>query len=159
MNRSEPIIREGNTDDLEELQQLFVYTLTTICKKDYNEEQIIAWTSSIENKQRWLDILTKQYIIVAQDKDKIIGFASLDNGNYIDLFYVHKDYLRQGVGKKLYAGLEREAVKHKKKTLHSDVSKTARPFFEKKGFSIVAKQAVVRQGVELMNYKMKKDLN
>ena len=42
--------------------------------------------------------------------------------------------------------------------LTSDVSKTARPFFEKVGFEVIKKQTVVRQGVELTNFKMKKKI-
>ena len=41
----------------------------------------------------------------------------------------------------------------------SDVSKTARQFFEKVGFEVIEEQSVVRKNVELTNYKMKKKLN
>lgn len=60
------IIRRGNLDDLIEIQQLFVDTIVNICKKDYNSKQIKAWCSSAENNQRWIEILTNQFLIVAK---------------------------------------------------------------------------------------------
>lgn len=152
------MIRKGQIEDLTELQQLFVDTIKNICKTDYNSEQINVWASSVENSQRWQDIVTKQFLIVAQDNGKIIGFCSLDNGNYIDLLYVHKDYQRQGIAHKLYADIEKEATRQGQTKLISDVSKTARPFFESIGFKEVSEQTVIRQSVELTNFKMTKEL-
>ena len=151
-------IRYGQPSDLNELQQLFVDTIKTVCKADYNDQQINVWTSSIDNKQRWLDIIENQLLLVAQEKDKVVGFCSLDNYNYIDLFYVHKDKQGQGVARQLYQDIESEAIKNGQKQLISDVSITARPFFEKVGFTVLSKQTVIRQEVELTNYKMTKDL-
>ncbi|MEO8583265.1 MAG: GNAT family N-acetyltransferase [Flavitalea sp.] len=100
-------IREGHLGDLLELQQLFVYTISNVCQTDYDNKQIIAWIATIENYQRWQDILKNQFVLVAQDKESITGFCSLDNGNYIDLLYVHKDYQRQGIAHRLYDDIEK----------------------------------------------------
>lgn len=151
-------IRKGQPDDLMELQQIFVDTISSVCTADYDAQQIKVWTSSIQNKERWNQIMTNQYIKVAQKGYKIIGFASLDNGNYVDALYVHKDYQRQGIAKKLYIDIEEEAKRKGTTKLNSAVSITARPFFEKIGFKIIKKQTVVRQNVELTNFKMMKKL-
>lgn len=156
------IIRKGRIDDLPQLQKLFVDTVTTICKTDYNNDQIEAWTSDTKNNtkgQRWLDIMSNQFVLVAQQAEKIIGFATLDSGQFIDLLYVHKDYQRQGVAGRLYADIENEAKRQKRTILTSDVSKTARPFFEKQKFKVVTEQAVNRKSVILTNYKMTKTLD
>lgn len=151
-------IRQGHLNDLTDLQNLFVETISTICKTDYNEEQIKVWTSSVEKKDRWLDILTNQYLLVAEDKEKIIGFCSLDKGNYLDLLYVHKDFQRQGIANKLFVEIENEAKRQGQIILTSDVSKTARPFFEKVGFEIITEQTVEIQGINLTNFKMTKKI-
>lgn len=109
MNERNFKVRQGQANDLADLQKLFVYTITTICKSDYNKQQIEVWASSVDNKQRWDEIMTKQFVLVAQQDNKIVGFATLDNGNYIDLLYVHKDHQRQGIADKLYAEIETEA--------------------------------------------------
>ncbi len=150
--------RKGQIDDLSELQQLFAETVSNICKSDYNNKQIEAWISSIENKQRWHDILTKQFVLVALDKDKITGFCTLDDGNYIDLLYVHKDYQRQGVARKLYDNIEKEAKKQNQTKLTADASITAKSFFEGLGFKMLKEQTVKIKDVELTNFKMIKDI-
>lgn len=156
--RNHFIVRKGQINDLTELQKLFVDTITTICTSDYDKQQIEAWTSSVENKQRWDEIITKQFILVAQDQDKIVGFATLDNGNYFDFLYVHKDHQRQGIAQRLLDDIEAEARRLKQLVLTSDVSKNAKPFFEKKGFKTLEEQTSIRQGVEIINYKMIKQL-
>ncbi len=102
--------------------------------------------------------MTTQFVLVAEENNKITGFCTLENGNYIDLFYVHKDHLRQGIGYKLYVEIEKEARRQKQAELTSNVSKTARPFFEKMKFKVIEQQTVNLKGVELNNYKMTKVL-
>ncbi len=152
------LVRKGQKNDLAELQKLFVDTIRTICAVDYDKQQIEVWTSSVENKKRWNEIMTKQFILVAQDQEKIVGFATLDNGRYVDLLYVHKDHQRQGIAQRLLDDIETEARRLNQHELTSDVSKTAKPFFEKNGFKSLEKQTILRQGVEIVNYKMVKQL-
>ena len=156
MNISEILIRPVKHSDLQEMQKMFVDTITAICKNDYTPEQIKVWTSSVENRQRWTDKLNSQYFIIAELENKIVGYASLECNNYIDFLYVHKDYQRQGIADKLYAAIEKEVIKRKMTVLNSDVSETARCFFEKKGFKIIAPKTNIINTVEIVNYKMTK---
>jgi putative acetyltransferase len=158
MNDSKISIRPAKLSDLTEMQKMFVDTILTICKEDYSPDQLKVWTSSIEDTQRWADKLTSQYFLVAELDYKIAGYASLENNDYLDFLYVHKNYQRQGIAGKLYSKIEIEAINKKATCLHSDVSKTARPFFEKVGFTTVMEQTITRQGAELINYKMTKQL-
>ena len=158
MTNSNITIRQGQSIDLSELQQLFVDTIETVCKADYNDQQIKVWTSSIENKKRWLEIIEKQLLLVAIEQEKIVGFCSLDNYNFIDLLYVHKDEQGKGIARMLYQEIELESIKNGQKKLTSNVSITAKPFFENVGFTVLSKQTVVRQEIELTNYKMVKDI-
>jgi putative acetyltransferase len=151
-------IKKGLSNDLLELQGLFVDTISNVCRTDYNRNQIDAWTSTIENQKRWQDILTNQFVLLARDKEILVGFCTLDKGNYVDFLYVHKDYQRQGVAYKLYLEIEQEAKRQLQTELTSEVSKTARLFFEKVGFKVMNEQTVMVQDVELTNYKMTKKL-
>ena len=158
MKSSKISIRLSNLSDLTEMQKMFVDTISTICKDDYSPEQIKVWTSSIENTQRWTDKLTSQYFLIAELDSKIVGYASLENNNYLDFLYVHKDHQRQGIADKLYSEIEKEAIKRKATVLNSDVSETARRFFEKKGFKTITLQTNIIKDVEIRNYKMTKTL-
>lgn len=137
---------------------MFVDTISTICKDDYTPQQIKVWTSSIENTQRWTDKLTSQYFLIAELDNKIVGYASLENNDYFDFLYIHKDFQRLGIADRLYTEIEKEAIKRKATILTSDVSKTARGFFEKKGFKTIARQTNIIKDVEIVNYKMTKQL-
>jgi len=140
------------------MQEMFVDTISTICKDDYSPDQIKVWTSSIENTQRWTDKLSSQYFLIADLDNKIVGYASLENNDYLDFLYVHKDYQRQGIADRLYCEIEKEVIKKGATVLHSDVSKTARPFFEKKGFKTIDTQTNLMKGIKIINYKMTKTI-
>lgn len=158
MSNSKIAIRFPELSDLAEMQKMFVDTISTICIEDYSPEQIKVWISLTENTQRWTYKLTSQYFLVAELDNKIVGYASLENNDYLDLLYVHKDYQRQGIADRLYSEIEKEAIKRKATVLSSDVSKTARRFFEQKGFETVAAQTNIIKDVEIVNYKMTKKL-
>jgi putative acetyltransferase len=158
MNRSEIVIRPASLSDLAEIQQLFVDTISSICKNDYSPAQIKVWTASVNNIQRWMDKLTSQYFLIATLDNKIVGFSSLENSDYLDFLYVHKDFQRLGIACKLYNEIEKEAINRQATVLHSDVSITAKPFFEKQGFKSITPQTNLLQGVEIINFKMAKIL-
>ncbi|MCS4301727.1 GNAT family N-acetyltransferase [Chryseobacterium sp. BIGb0232] len=152
------ILREGNQYDLPEMLQLFKDTITTVCNKDYNTDQLEAWKSGADNQERWEKVISKQYILIAESENKMAGFCTLDQGNYIDLLFIHKDYQHQGIASKLYRLIEKEALQQNQKFLTADVSKTAKPFFERMNFKIIQEQIVSVKGVDLVNYKMEKSL-
>ncbi|WP_274474240.1 GNAT family N-acetyltransferase [Mangrovimonas aestuarii] len=150
------ILRRATLNDMNELHELFVDTIKQTCKSDYGSEQIRVWTASVKNTSRWTQAISEQYFIVAEINGVIAGFGSLKDGNYIDFMYVHKDYQGKGVANCIYSDLESESKRFKTKTLTSDVSKTAQPFFEKKGFEVVLENINIRDGVEINNYLMRK---
>lgn len=150
--------RNATISDLNEMQQLYIETIQSVCKKDYNEAQREAWISGVKNTERWIAVIETQYVLLAVIENKIAGFATLKDGDYIDFFYIHKDFQRQGIADKLLTKLELEAQKQHSKMITSDISITAKPFFEKKGFVTKAEQKNIHLDVELINYKMEKNL-
>ncbi|MBL0735689.1 GNAT family N-acetyltransferase [Flavobacterium sp. GN10] len=150
--------RNAVISDLEEMQKLYVETIQSVCKNDYNPEQIEAWTYGVKNKERWIEVIEKQFVLLAIIENQITGFGTLKDKNYIDFFYIHKDFQRQGIADKILKELELEAKNQHSKIITSDISITAKPFFERKGFAVKAEQRNIRLGVELINYKMEKEI-
>lgn len=157
-NNPDILIRKGIKEDLPEILMLFQDTITSICKDDYSNEQLEAWRSGADNKERWINVIQDQFVLVAVYHHQIIGFCTLDQGDYIDLLFVHKDYQHQGIASQLYSFIEEEAIRQNKKQLTAEVSKTAKSFFERLGFHIITEQTVNVKGIDLTNYKMKKNL-
>lgn len=140
------------------MRELYRGTITTVCANDYDEVQRAVWASTADNAERWANLIKEQHVLLAISDGKIAGFSSLRDGDYLDFMYVHKDCQRMGVAKTLLKAIEQKALEMGCTVITSDVSKTARPFFERKGYTVLAEQVNQRQGVELINYKMKKDL-
>jgi|LULL01.1.fsa_nt_gb GNAT superfamily N-acetyltransferase len=156
-------IKELASNDLsekakEELLKLFCLTINTINFGDYSKEQVEMWGSKERLKDRWSSSFDKKKIFVCCDNGKYLGFCELDDGGYIDRFYVAFDSVGKGVGRKLYYALETSAEKRGIEKLCSNASITAKPFFEKLGFSVIAEQKVVIEGVEYVNYRVEKKL-
>ncbi|HEY0897406.1 MAG TPA: GNAT family N-acetyltransferase [Sphingobacteriaceae bacterium] len=151
-------ITQASVYDLPKLQTLYTETIENICVKDYGPEQIAAWTAGAGNLERWLTAIKTQYFLVARTGSTVTGFGSLKDGEYIDFLYVHKDYQGTGVAGKIYARLEQRAAGLGKRELTADVSRTARAFFEKKGFEVQRENQNLIRGVTVINYRMKKTL-
>lgn len=93
----------------------------------------------------------------------------MDDTGYLDRLYVHKDYQGRGVATAICDRLEEDfclsrgrllqnsaVQKRKNDTFTTHASITARPFFEKRGYTVVKAQQVVRKGISIRNYIMRK---
>jgi len=149
-------LRAANLSDLPEIQKLFVETIMAICKGNYSPEQLAVWCYAAKNTERWANKINRHYFLIAELDNKMIGFASLDDNDYVDLLFVHKDYQRRGIADKLYSDIEKEGIRRKITLLHANVSITAKSFFENKAFKTVKEQKNIKEGVEIINYKMEK---
>ena len=141
------------------MKSLYRDTIMTVCAADYNAKQIQAWSLTAERSDSLARRIETQLFFVAMSEDgKIVGFASFEEPDYLDMVYVHKDYQLQGVGNSLMVVIREKALELGATRIVSDVSITARPFFEKHGFHILKKQAVRIGKIDLTNYKMENSL-
>lgn len=153
-------IRTYKPGDESEIYQLFYDTVHYINRKDYTAEQLDTWAPTNPDLSSWANSLSKNHSFVAIDPDssRIIGFADLEENGCLNRGYVHKDYQRQGIGKALLLARENRAKDLGIKRLFSEVSITAKPFFEKCGYVTINEQTKVLNGVSFVNYYMIKDL-
>jgi putative acetyltransferase len=153
------MIRIASVNDVDEIRQLFYDTITTVNLKDYGVQQTTAWAKGYQYTDRWKNKISTQYFIVDEREGIIAGFASLAVDGYIDMMYVHKNNQGKGIAKQLLHALETKAIAAGITELTTDASITARPFFEHFGYFVLQQQSVVRDGIELTNFKMIKNLN
>ena len=146
-------IDKATENNLDEILDLFKNTIQITNAKDYNQNQIVAWTSSIENKERWKLKIKNQYFIVVKSDYKIVGFGSLEK-NYVDFLFVHQDFLRKGIASLIYKNLKNEATYLGFTKLTTFASKTAVPFFLSKEFKIIKENKIIRNGIEISNFEM-----
>ncbi|GGE66531.1 GNAT family N-acetyltransferase [Priestia taiwanensis] len=152
-------IMKFHVSDSEEVLSLFYDTVHIVNANDYSKEQLDVW-APISEKDNKMDIwgtsLTQNITYVAKKDGRIVGFGDLTSSGYLDRLYVHKDYQRQGIASALIHKLEREAKRLHLPEVHTHASITAKLFFLSKGYTIVCEQTVHRQGIALINYKMRK---
>ncbi|WP_246067942.1 GNAT family N-acetyltransferase [Legionella geestiana] len=153
-------IREYQPGDEVAIYQLFYDTVHHINRKDYTQEQLNTWAPLTPDLTSWKNSLSKNhsFVTVAAGSHQIIGFADLEETGCLCRGYVHKDHQSQGIGKALLLAREARAKELGIKRLYSEVSITAKPFFEKCGYVVLNEQTKVINGVSFINYYMVKEM-
>lgn len=149
-------IRIATEADIPLLKKLFQETILHINIKDYTTQQARYWANRGENNDVWKKWIRTQYFVIAEIEDEIVGFASLVADGHLHFLFVHKDYQRKGIASSLLDHIESYAQKDGIKEITADVSITARPFFENRGYKVLCQQTV-NIGVDMINFKMKKN--
>lgn len=147
------LIREYQTSDCKEIAELFYNTVHTVNAKDYTKEQLDVWATGEVDLEKWNQSLQEHYSIVAVENEVIVGFGDIDKTGYLDRLFVHADYQKKGIATAICNRLE-QAVQGDI-TTHASI--TAKTFFEKRGYKVVKKQQVERQGIFLTNFCMEKN--
>lgn len=146
-------LRKYQSTDLDELIKLFYYTVHSVNRKDYSQEQADVWAPKKLDLENWNRTLLENHSIIAMMGKQIVGFGDIDKTNYLNRLYVHKDFQGRGIGEAICNELEKQAEGNKI-LVHASV--TAKPFFEKRGYRIVKEQQIERSGIFLTNYVMEK---
>ncbi len=149
-------IRKYEEKDAQATWKLFFNTVRNINSQDYNQQQLQAWAPDSMDLFIWNKRMQDIEPFIAQVDGIIVGYADLQNDGLIDHFFCHHNYQRQGVGRALMLHLLHEGKKRGIKYYFSQVSITARPFFEHFGFKVVKQQELEVRGQELINFVMEK---
>ena len=104
------------------------------------------WDRAMQGRNSYVALLDKQ----------IVGFSDVNSEGYIDMMFVSPRHSRRGVASALLTHLHVHARAHGIRGLAADASITARPFFERHGFTVVTKQHPTPAGVQMTNFRMTK---
>jgi len=148
-------LRQFRPEDTPILIDLFKDTVRRVNSRDYTPEQVRAWAPDEVDPARWA-VLIDRHTVVAEADDRVVGFTDLESDGHIDRFFVHADFQGQGVGRAMLTEVVAEAVRLGVYRLYAEVSITARPFFGRHGFALVAEQKVTVRGVPMANYRMER---
>ncbi len=137
-----------------QLWEVFYSSVYQTCVSDYSLEQIQVWAPDQFSEATRLNRVTEINPFVAVLDNKVVGYADVQSDGYIDHFFVHGDYQSMGIGKALMEHLICLCLDQI--AMHSMVSITAKPFFQKYGFYTVRKNTAKISCVELINFVMKR---
>ena len=143
--------------DIPEMRELFRTTVLTVNSKDYTKEKVADWASCGDSVAHWKELLAKNDYIGALDgQGNIIGFSSMNADGYLHSMFVHKDWQGKGVATLLLSEVEKIAREYDVHKISVEVSITARPFFEKRGYKVLKEQKAKANRLWLTNYVMEK---
>lgn len=146
-------LRPYHPDDCPALAALFYDTVHTVNCRDYTVDQCDAWADGMVDLAAWNRSFLEHTTYVAEQDGQIVGFGDISRDGYLDRLYVHARFQRQGIATALCDALE-GAVKGRPIETHASI--TARPFFVSRGYRTITEQQVVRHGVKLTNFVMRK---
>ncbi|MFA0328769.1 GNAT family N-acetyltransferase [Vibrio cyclitrophicus] len=149
-------IRNYQTSDAKALWEIYFHTVRNVNVRDYSQQQVEAWAPNGFDSELWQKRMNELLPFVAELDGCVVGYTDLQPNGLIDHFFCHHEYQGKGVGKALMehvfiVGLVRGVSRY-----FSEVSITARPFYEHLGFKVVNEQEVEMRGVKLTNYVMEK---
>ncbi|SCI96205.1 putative acyltransferase [uncultured Bacteroides sp.] len=143
--------------DAVELKKLFQNTVLAINRRDYSQAEVEDWASCGDDLSNIEDMIKTHYFIVAvNQQSEIVGFSSITPQGYLHSMFVHKDFQGEGIATILLNEIEQYAITNGIMRITSEVSLTARPFFEKKGYIVEEEQKRKANQLSLTNFWMAK---
>ena len=153
------IIKVAKKSDIVELKDLFQNTILMINRCDYSQAEVEDWASCGDNLSEIEDMIKTHYFIVAVNQQaEIVGFSSITPQGYLHSMFVHKDFQGKGIATILLEEIERYAITTGIIRITSEVSLTARPFFEKRGYIVEKEQKRKANQLSLTNFWMQKTI-
>ncbi|MFN1534529.1 GNAT family N-acetyltransferase [Vibrio jasicida] len=152
-------IRDFQEEDAPTLWALFFNTVRNVNRRDYTEQQVKAWAQEGFDSQLWLKKMISIQPFVAELDGVIVGYSDVQPSGLVDHFFCHHEYQGQGVGRSLMTHVFKQAEAKGRNRIYSEVSITARPFYEHMGFTVVNEQQIEVRGATLTNYVMERHLD
>jgi putative acetyltransferase len=133
--------------DARRCAEIFRSSINELAADDYDEDQ-----------QAFGARLTGALTLLAMIHGAVAGFASLKGADHVDMLFVDPEFARQGAGGALIEAVTKLAQARGAKRLTVDASDSARPLFERQGFT-AERRNLVRVGDQwLANTTMAKAL-
>ncbi|MBB3526826.1 putative acetyltransferase [Rhizobium sp. BK456] len=156
MTMNDPVlIRPYAPSDADATIEIFLRAIREVSSKDYSPAQIEAW-AKVEDRGLWAERRISRPAWVAEIDGVPVGFSDLTGDGCLDMMFVHPEFQGLGIASLLLSRVEEQALKLGFKRIYTEASRTARPFFERKGFRVIARQTVEKRGQSLENFLMEK---
>lgn len=135
-------------------------SISEVCSKDYNSDQIAVWAGRDFKVERWHQNIDNNFVWVIADEDnKIYGFGHLAiqeniKAQIAGLYFV-PEVIGKGFGKSMFQLMKQECEKNEIPLITLESSKTAKTFYKSLGFQEEG-EAFYQMGDQLIeSFKMK----
>ncbi|MCX9157186.1 GNAT family N-acetyltransferase [Niveibacterium sp. 24ML] len=123
----------------------------------YSAPHVAAWAAYADAPAFAAEVLAGECVLI-EVQGRIAAFAQLSPNDHVRLLYTHPDFMRRGFAARLLAHLEQTASEAGQTRLDTDASPVSRPLFERAGWSLLAVQTSLHQGLSFERFRMVKDL-
>lgn len=150
-------IRPYRAADCDATIAIFLSAIREVASKDYGPAEIAAW-AQVEDRDAWAARRASRPTWIAECDGVAIGFSDMEPDGHLDMMFVHPAHQGIGAAGLLLERVEEEARRLGLGRIFTEASLTARPFFEHRGFAVIARQTVEKRGQKLDNFRMEKYL-
>lgn len=152
-----PTLRPYRPTDAAALTALYARSVRHYGPRAYTPEQVAVWAATADVAETAARCGDGRYVVVAQgDAGTVLGFADLEADGHLDMLYVAPEAEGLHVGSQLYAAIEAHARRRGLRRIFVEASELARPLFERRGFTLLGRNDLVLDGVDIHNYRMEK---
>jgi putative acetyltransferase len=151
-------IRAYEPRDAQALAALFFESVRQAGARDYSPAQVAAWAPAVPDAGA-VDARCRDgrlTLVAVDEADTPIAYGDLEADGHIDHLYCHPDAIGTGVASALTGRLEQAAREQGIGKLYVEASEAARRLFARKGFTVVRRREIKRNGVAIHNYAMEK---
>ncbi|MBW4465783.1 MAG: GNAT family N-acetyltransferase [Pegethrix bostrychoides GSE-TBD4-15B] len=152
------MIRDYHPADTAALVTLFRSAVLQTAASHYSPEQVVVWSSLVENLAQFQYRLSLGVTRVAVVQQQLAAFGQLYPNDHIEFLYTDSRFARQGYATLIYQQLEAEAIAQGASKLRTEASHIAQHFFLKMGFELLELEIVERAGLSFERFKMQKRL-
>lgn len=154
-----PTLRPYHPTDATALTTLYVRSVRHYGPRVYTPEQVAVWAATADVANTAARCGDGRFVVVAQNEaGGLLGFADLEADGHLDMLYVAPEAEGLHVGSHLYDAIEAHARRRGLHRIFVEASELARPLFERRGFTLLGRNDLVLDGVDIHNYRMEKRL-
>ena len=127
-------LRRATRDDQEALWRVHTSAIRELCCTRYTEREIELWTARLR-PESYERLVRERELFVAERDGEVVGFSQLNlDTSEVEAVFVSAGCVREGVGSKLLAKLERVARDNQLPGLHLCATLNAVEFYQSQGF-------------------------
>ena len=153
-------LRAMREDDADAMAEVYRRSVRALGARDYTPEQVEAWASRGPDAARFRQMIAdgRRGWVAVDAEGGVCGFVDLEADGHVDFLYVDPDRAGQGVAGRLLTEVGQAARSTGLKHLYVEASETARPVFERHGYTVTRRRDFEIGEVAIHNYAMERTL-
>lgn len=156
------VIRRARVEDAFGIHDAHMRSIREVCSRSHTPEEIAGWGNREFDRERRADVITNQRVWVAEDGDRVEGFAEVHFREFdgklrahLMGLYLTPKVVSQGFGSRLMDLVFEEAKAAGVSRLTLDSTLDAHEFYRRKGFRDAGEMRLTQIGGSFVrNYPM-----